>query len=120
MSDVLLQPAGSAPVQVTNYDLSMDMDFQRLKFGGTVRIKLSTEQDVVLNSVGLNILSVVANEKNLRFRQSEEDLTIETGSFAWHIGGKLHGFDSRFLGWNLQSPLRPYAHCDYTFRGSPS
>jgi tricorn protease interacting factor F2/3 len=69
-------------VQVTNYDLAMDMDFQKLKFNATVRIKLSTEQNVVLNSVGLNILRIVSDGKNLRFRQSEEDLIVETGSFT--------------------------------------
>jgi tricorn protease interacting factor F2/3 len=60
----------------------MDMDFQKLKFNATVRIKLSTEQNVVLNSVGLNILRIVSDGKNLRFRQSEEDLIVETGSFT--------------------------------------
>ncbi len=69
-------------MQVTNYDLAMDMDFQKLKFNATVRIKLSTEQNVVLNSVGLNILRIVSDGKNLRFRQSEEDLIVETGSFT--------------------------------------
>ncbi|MGA3404177.1 MAG: M1 family metallopeptidase [Candidatus Bathyarchaeia archaeon] len=69
-------------MQVTNYDLAMDMDFQKLTFNARVRIKLSTEQNVVLNSVELNILSVVSDGKNLRFRQSEEDLIVETGSFT--------------------------------------
>ena len=69
-------------MQVTNYDLAMDMDFQKLTFNARVRINLSTEQNVVLNSVELNILSVVSNGKNLRFRQNEEDLVVETGAFA--------------------------------------
>ena len=78
----LLQSAGKAPVQVTNYNLTMDIDFQKLRFGGTVRIQMQSEQDAVLNSVGLSIESIVLNGKNIHFRQRDEDLIVETGALS--------------------------------------
>lgn len=68
-------------MQVISYDLFFDLDFDELKFKGRLLIKLKTEQDVVLNSVGLEILRVNSGENNFRFRQSGEDLIIETGPF---------------------------------------
>ena len=42
-------------MQVADYNLLLDMDFEGLKFKGRLLIKLNAEQDVVLNSVGLDI-----------------------------------------------------------------
>ena len=68
-------------MQVTNYDLTMDIDFQKLKFNGTVRIQLRSDGDAVLNSVGLDIQSIVLNEKPVLFRQSGEELIVQSGPF---------------------------------------
>ena len=59
----------------------MDIDFQKLRFTGRVRIQLQSEQDTVLNSVGLNIQSIVRNEKPVDFKQSGEELIVQTGPF---------------------------------------
>jgi len=76
-----LLPAGSDTVQVTDYDLFIDLDFEQLRFKGKLLIKLKAEQDVVLNSVGLDILRVNSGESSLPYSQKGEDLIIETGPF---------------------------------------
>jgi tricorn protease interacting factor F2/3 len=68
-------------VQVISYDLFIDLDFDELKFKGRLLIKLKTEQDVVLNSVGLEILRVNSGKSDFRFRQNGEELITETGPF---------------------------------------
>ncbi len=68
-------------MQVTCYDLFIDIDFYELKFKGRLLITLKAEQDVVLNSVGLDILRVNSGESDLRFSQKGEDLVVETGPF---------------------------------------
>ncbi len=68
-------------MQVISYDLFIDLDFDELKFKGRLLIKLKTEQDVVLNSVGLEILRVNSGKSDFRFRQNGEDLITETGPF---------------------------------------
>jgi len=45
-------------VQVADYNLLLDIDFEGLKFKGRLLIKLNSEQEVVLNSVGLGISNV--------------------------------------------------------------
>lgn len=78
---MFLQPAGKGTVQVAEYDLFIDLDFDQLKYKGRLLVKLRTEEDAVLNSVGLNIVRVSSGESGLRFSQKEEDLTIQTGPF---------------------------------------
>lgn len=68
-------------MQVRSYDLLIDLDFENLKFKGRVLIELESEHDVVLDSAGLDTFSVKAGEKEFRFRQRGEGLTIETGPF---------------------------------------
>jgi tricorn protease interacting factor F2/3 len=68
-------------VEVEAYDLLMDIDFEQLKFKGTLKIKLRAEQDVTLNSVGLEILHVSSGKGSHGFSQKGEDLMIETGPF---------------------------------------
>jgi len=68
-------------MEVQEYDLFIDLDFQHLHFSGRALIKLRTEQDIVLNSVGLRIIRVSSESDVLHFRQQGEDLRIETGRF---------------------------------------
>lgn len=68
-------------MQVAEYDLFIDLDFTHLKFKGKLLIKLRTEGDVILNSVGLAIERVSSGANVLLFRQMDEDLTINTGVF---------------------------------------
>lgn len=44
-------------------------------------IQLESDQNVVLNAVGLDIQSVSSSGKDLRFKQADEDLIVETGPF---------------------------------------
>ncbi len=71
----------AARMQVRDYDLFIDLDFERLKFNGRVLISLTTEQDVILNSVGLEILRVSSGQRDFRFSERGEDLIVETGAF---------------------------------------
>ncbi len=68
-------------MQVRDYDLFIDLDFERLKFSGRVLIALTTEQNVVLNSVGLEILRVSSGQRDFRFNTRGEELMVETGAF---------------------------------------
>jgi len=61
--------------------LFIDLDFQGLKFKGTLGVKLKTVRDVVLNSVGLEIERVHRDDADCRFSPKDGNLTIETGSF---------------------------------------
>ena len=68
-------------MQVADYNLLLDIDFEGLKFKGRLLIKLNSEQEVVLNSVGLGISNVSSGKRSFPFRQKGEDLIVETGPF---------------------------------------
>ena len=68
-------------LDVKEYDLFIDLDFEQLQYKGRALISLKTEQSVVLNSVGLDILRVNSEGKNLHYSQKGEEITIETGKF---------------------------------------
>jgi len=68
-------------LDVSRYDLLIDLDFQGLKFKGTLDVKLKTDGDVVLNSVGLEIERVRLNDANCRFDLNDGNLSIGTGPF---------------------------------------
>jgi tricorn protease interacting factor F2/3 len=76
-----LRLGGIEAVELVEYDLFIDLDFTRLKFRGKLLIRLRSEEDVVLNSVGLQIERVSSDRGGLQFSQKDEDLTIETGPF---------------------------------------
>ena len=82
---------GKEQVQVTNYNLIMDVDFQQLKFTGTVSIRLQSEQDAVLNSAGLEIQSILLNDRPIHFRQNGEELIVQTGPFEGLLEVKYAG-----------------------------
>ena len=82
---------GKEQVQVTSYNLIMDVDFQQLKFSGTVSIHLQCEKDAVLNSAGLEIQSIVLNEKPVRFKQDGQELIAQTGPFEGTLEVKYAG-----------------------------
>jgi tricorn protease interacting factor F2/3 len=68
-------------VEIATYDLLLDLDFEGLKFNGRLLIKLKTEQDLILNSVGLDIRHVSSENRAVAFRPKGEDLIVETGRF---------------------------------------
>jgi tricorn protease interacting factor F2/3 len=69
-------------VQIESYDLFLELDFKNLKFVGKTLIKLETDGDVILNSLGLNILNAGTKTRSYPFNQREEDLIIKTGPFS--------------------------------------
>jgi tricorn protease interacting factor F2/3 len=77
----VLHSPGCYSVRVVSYDLFIDLDFEQLKFKGRQAIKLRTEQNVVLNSVGLEISRAHSGGKSFGFRQNGENLIVESGPF---------------------------------------
>jgi tricorn protease interacting factor F2/3 len=68
-------------LDVSYYDLFIDLDFQGLKFKGALSVKLKTDRDVVLNSVGLDIERVRRDGTDFRFSVKDDNLKVETGPF---------------------------------------
>jgi len=68
-------------MRVEQYDLFLDIDFRNLKFVGEVSITLQSEDNVVLNSEGLNILKILTNGQSLSFDQKGDSITVKTGAF---------------------------------------
>jgi tricorn protease interacting factor F2/3 len=68
-------------MQVSSYDLFIDLDFVGLTFNGRVQINLKSDGDVVLNSAGLKILRAASDGREFQFKQVGEDLTLSTGAF---------------------------------------
>lgn len=50
----------------------LDVDFENLRFDGTVKIGLPSDADVVLNAVDLEIIRAADNQKLLLYEQSGE------------------------------------------------
>jgi tricorn protease interacting factor F2/3 len=68
-------------LDVSSYDLSIDLDFQGLKYKGTVGINLKTPNDVLLNSVDLEIERAHSGATDFPFKLDDGNLTIATGPF---------------------------------------
>lgn len=78
-------------MQVRSYELFIDLDFERLTFNGKVVIQIQSEHDVVLNAVGLNILSADSVGRRFQFKRTGEDLLVETGPFNGALEVKYEG-----------------------------
>ncbi|MFH0897171.1 MAG: M1 family metallopeptidase [Candidatus Bathyarchaeota archaeon] len=78
-------------MQVTLYDLFLDLDFKNLRFEGKVLIELESENDVTLNALGLTILNIKAGGNSLQFKQKGEDLIVKTGSFEGKLEAEYSG-----------------------------
>jgi tricorn protease interacting factor F2/3 len=72
-------------MQVGSYDLFLDIDFQNLEFRGRVLIELESEADVILNCIGLKVISSKASGRSFQFEQNDENLTIRTGPFRGRL-----------------------------------
>ena len=68
-------------LELSYYDLFIDMDFQGLKYNGTLNVNLKTDRNVVFDSVGLEITRVCHAETDIPFGLKDTSLTIETGVF---------------------------------------
>ncbi|MGB9023437.1 MAG: M1 family metallopeptidase, partial [Candidatus Bathyarchaeia archaeon] len=75
----------SRATDVEQYDLFLDVFFGELRFDGKLVITLESKDDIVLDSQGLRISSVVGNGRAFRFDQKDDGLVVESGPFK----GKL-------------------------------
>ncbi len=78
-------------MRVEQYDLFLDIDFRNLKFLGEVSIRLESEDNVVLDSEGLNILKIARNGQSLNFDQKGDSITVKTGAFKGTLGVSYEG-----------------------------
>lgn len=63
-----------------SYDLFLDIDFPGLAFQGRVTIDLESEIDVILDCLGLEVLNVKANGRNVQFEKKDDTLVVKTGA----------------------------------------
>ncbi|QIW23488.1 leucyl aminopeptidase [Sulfolobus sp. S-194] len=68
-------------VSIDKYEIFLDFDFKNLIYKGYEKIYLSTDNEVVLDAVGLNIISVKTDGKNIPFKVSNNQLFVQTGKF---------------------------------------
>jgi len=76
---------------IQRYEIFLDFDFKNLRYKGIEKMSVSTEDEVVLDSVGLSIISVKANGKPLPFEVSERQVKITTGKFEGVIEIEFEG-----------------------------
>jgi tricorn protease interacting factor F2/3 len=76
---------------VERYDVFLDVDFRELKFDGKVLAALESKDDILLNSVGLRISSVMGNESNFTFEHKDDDLVVRSGPFKGKLQVKYSG-----------------------------
>src|SRR5881628_2955550 len=75
--------AGQGVQQVREYNLFLDVDYAGLKYDGKVTIDLDSNQDVILDAVGQQILGVRSGSRNLSFKHhSGKFLEVQTGKFS--------------------------------------
>lgn len=72
-------------MRVQRYDLLLNVAFRDLKFDGKVIVTLESEDNIVLDSVGLDISSVAGNGRTFEFEQKADKLEVKSGRFK----GKL-------------------------------
>ena len=73
---------GKTVEQVKEYDLSLDVDFDGLKFSGKVRIQLDTSADFALDAMNLKILNIKSAARTIPFRQTKDTVEVRTGQFS--------------------------------------
>ncbi|MFX0145938.1 MAG: M1 family metallopeptidase, partial [Candidatus Hodarchaeota archaeon] len=68
-------------MRVKDYDLFLDINFKDLMYKGKVLIDLESEDNVILNSSGLQILNIRTGCRDLPFEYRNEELIVKTRSF---------------------------------------
>jgi len=89
-------PAGCEAVDgggtyVEGYDLFLDVFFGDLRFDGKLLIALESRDNIVLDSLGLRISSVVGNGRLLSFEQRDDNLMVRTGPFKGELEVRYSG-----------------------------
>ncbi|WP_054846169.1 M1 family metallopeptidase [Sulfuracidifex tepidarius] len=67
-------------IQVSSYEI--DLSFKDLDYSGKVKISLSSDEDVVLDSVKHEIYSVTSSGNSLKFVREGDKVRIYTGKFS--------------------------------------
>jgi tricorn protease interacting factor F2/3 len=68
-------------LRVERYDIFLDVAFRDLRFDGKVLVTLESESDIVLDSVGLDVSSVMGNGRTFEFEQKHDKLMVKGGPF---------------------------------------
>ncbi|WP_455365052.1 M1 family metallopeptidase [[Eubacterium] cellulosolvens] len=68
-------------MRVKGYDLFLDINFKDLMYKGKVLIDVESEDDIVLNSSGLQILNIRTGRRDLPFEHRDEELIVKARSF---------------------------------------
>ena len=80
-------------IHVERYDAFLDVSFRDLRFDGKLLTTLESNEDIVLDSVGLQISNVSGNGRTFRFEQKGENLAVKSGPFKGklevHYSGKI-------------------------------
>jgi tricorn protease interacting factor F2/3 len=76
---------------IKSYDLFLDIDFKKLSFDGKVTIELVSENDVVLDCPGLNVIKVEAGGSPVGFQLQAGELVVHTGSFNGRLNVEYSG-----------------------------
>jgi len=80
-------------IHVERYDAFLDVSFRDLRFEGKLLATLESNEDIVLDSVGLQISNVSGNGRTFRFEQKGDNLGVKSGPFKGklevHYSGKI-------------------------------
>jgi tricorn protease interacting factor F2/3 len=80
-------------INVERYDAFLDVSFRDLRFDGKLLTTLESNEDIVLDSVGLQISNVSGNGRTFRFEQKGDNLGVKSGPFKGklevHYSGKI-------------------------------
>ncbi|ACP39472.1 Peptidase M1 membrane alanine aminopeptidase [Sulfolobus islandicus M.14.25] len=79
-------------IKVNRYEIFLDFSFQTGDYKGYEKIEMeSDEETVVLDAVGLKILKVKVNEKEIKFSQDESKVNVKSGSFSGILEVEFEG-----------------------------
>ncbi|MFP3164387.1 MAG: M1 family metallopeptidase [Acidianus sp.] len=78
-------------MQIDSYDVFIEFNFKGLQYHGIEKIKLSTEDKVVLDAEGVKVTRVRINGKSVDFLSDEKNVTISTGNFSGIIEVEFEG-----------------------------
>jgi len=88
-------------MRIKSYDITLDFDFNGLTYQGLETVSVETEDDLVLDAQGLEILEVEASGKPIPFGVEKDKVRIRTGKFAGEgeaqVLRKGEGLPSRYL-----------------------